>query len=506
MSPLKILSAAQVRALDQQTVSLESITSYELMERASRAFALQFQKDYPDTDKKIFLVCGPGNNGGDGLAIARMLYEACYEVSVLVIKLGKSSPDQQENLKQLQEKRGVPIQWLSAEEELPDLSGVDIIIDGLFGSGLNRPIEGYWAQLVTHLNENDAERIAIDVPSGLFADALSEGVVFKARRTYTFQLPKLSFFAPEHAPFLGQWHLLDIGLHPEAMAAKDTANFYFPSEAAAAYLKTRGRFDHKGTYGHTLIIAGSYGKIGAAILCARAALRAGCGLVTAHVPVCGYTILQIAFPEAMVLTDRHREVFTSPPNLTPYAAVGLGPGLGTNALTQAALLSLLKNAQQPLVLDADALNILGEHPDWQALIPRHSILTPHPKEFSRLFGPTPDSFRKWEQLRQQAQRLQCYILLKGGNTVIATPEGQLYFLTVGNPGMGTAGAGDVLTGIICGLLAQGYTSQEATLLGACLHGLAGDLAADEQQMESIIAEDIIQYLGKAFAKLRTCHA
>lgn len=505
MSPQKILSAAQIRALDQQTVSLESITSYELMERASRAFSQQFQKDYPDTEQKMLIVCGPGNNGGDGLAIARMLYEACYEVRVLVIKLGQNSPDQQENLKRLQEKRGVPIEWLSAGEHLPVLSDVEIIIDGLFGSGLNRPIEGYWAQLIAHLNESNAERVAIDLPSGLFADAISEGAIFKAHRTYTFQLPKLSFFAPEHAPFLGQWLVLDIQLHPEALAAKETPYFYFPSEAAASFLKTRGRFDHKGTYGHALIIAGSYGKIGAAILCARAALRAGCGLVSTHLPVCGYAIMQIAFPEAMVLTDCHREVFTSPPDLRPFAAVGLGPGLGTNALTQAALLSLLKSAQQPLVLDADALNMLGDHPDWQALIPRHSILTPHPKEFSRLFGSTTDSFRRWERLQQQAQRLQCYILLKGGNTVIATPEGKLYFLTVGNPGMGTAGAGDVLTGIICGLLAQGYTSHEATLLGACLHGLAGDLAAAEQQMESIIAEDIIQYLGKAFAQLRTNH-
>jgi NAD(P)H-hydrate epimerase len=503
MSPLKILSAAQLRALDQQTISLESITSYELMERASRAFTRQFQKDYPETGQKILLICGPGNNGGDGLAIARMLYEACYEVSTLVIKLGKSSPDQQENLQRLQEKRGVPIQWLSAGEPLPDLSDADIIIDGLFGSGLNRPIEGYWSQLITHLNESDAERVAIDIPSGLFADAISGGTIFKADRTYTFQLPKLSFFAPEHGSFLGEWLVLDIQLHPQALAAKETSHFYFPGEAAATFLKTRGRFDHKGTFGHALIIAGSYGKIGAAILCARAALRAGCGLVSTHLPVCGYEIMQIAFPEAMVLTDPHREIFTSPPDLDAYAAVGLGPGLGTNALTQAALFTLLKSAHQPLVLDADALNILGKHPDWQALIPRHSILTPHPKEFARLFGPTTDSFQQWEELQQQAQRLQCYILLKGGNTVVATPEGQLYFLTVGNPGMGTAGAGDVLTGIISGLLAQGYTSYEATLLGACLHGLAGDLAADEQQMESIIAEDIIQYLGKAFAKLRT---
>ncbi|MGH1435314.1 MAG: NAD(P)H-hydrate dehydratase [Lewinella sp.] len=505
MLPLKILSAAQIRILDQQTISLEPISSYDLMERASRTFVQQYQKEYTDLDQQTLIVCGPGNNGGDGLAIARMLYEASYEVSVLVVNLGKSSEDQQTNLKRLHKKRGVPIQTLSEGDKLPDLTNIEIIIDGLFGSGLNRPISSYWEQLITHLNENPARRIAIDIPSGLFADSSSRGIIFKADRTYTFQLPKLSFFAPENAPYIGRWTVLDIQLHQQALATQTTAYSYFPIQAAAGFLKTRGRFDHKGTFGHSLIIAGSYGKIGAAILSVRAALRAGCGLVTTHLPVCGYEIMQIAFPEAMVLTDPHREVFTTPPDLGAYAAIGIGPGLGTNSLTQAALLSLLKKAQQPLVLDADALNILGEHSDWQTLIPKNSILTPHPKEFSRLFGQTTNSFSRWKRLQEKAQQLQCYILLKGGNTAIATPEGQLFFLTVGNPGMGTAGAGDVLTGIICGLLAQGYTSKEAALLGTCLHGLAGDLAAVDQQMESIIAEDIIQYLGKAFAKLRTYH-
>jgi NAD(P)H-hydrate epimerase len=499
----KILSAPQIRALDQQTIALEPISSSDLMERASRAFFQAFEHNFPNFDQSILVVCGSGNNGGDGLAIARMLHEAAYSVQVIVADLGSGSPDQQHNLQRLRDKRVIPLELLAKGAELPDLTAVDVIIDGLFGSGLNRPVEGYWAQLIDHLNTAKATRLAIDIPSGLFADRPSEGSIFRADHTYTFGLPKLAFFAPENATYTGQWTVLDIGLHEDALAAKATNNYYFPAPAAAKMLKNRGRFDHKGTFGHTLLITGSYGKIGAAILCARAALRAGCGLVSTHVPVCGHAIMQVAFPEAMVLTDRHREVFATPPELAPYAAIGIGPGLGTNSLTQAALLQVLKQTDKPLVLDADALNILGLHPDWQAFVPVNSILTPHPKEFARLFGEQHDSFDRWETLRAAAQRLQVYLLLKGGNTVIANPAGELHFLTVGNPGMGTAGAGDVLTGIICGLLAQGYRSEEAALLGACLHGIAGDLAAREQQMESVIAEDIIQYLGKAFAQLRT---
>lgn len=503
MPQQKILSAAQIRALDQQTIALEPISSIDLMERASRAFFKQYQQNFKDTEARILVLCGPGNNGGDGLAIARMLHEAAYEVSVIVAEIGAPTADQALNLQRLQNKRVIPLRILQAEEELPDLANIDVIIDGLFGAGLNRPVMGYWAAFIDHLNNASAVRLAIDVPSGLFIDQPSTGIIFRADYTYTFQLPKLAFFAPENADFLGQWTVLDIGLHQEALAAKSTSHYYHPTIAAKSLLKKRGRFDHKGTFGHALIIAGSYGKIGAAILSARAALRAGCGLVTTHLPVCGYEIMQIAFPEAMVQVDRHREVFTTPPELSPYAAVGVGPGLGTNTLTKAALQSLLEKAKHPLVLDADALNILGEHPSWQELIPPDSILTPHPKEFSRLFGEHEHSFARWEALQQQAQRLQCYILLKGGNSVIATPQGDLYFLTVGNPGMGTAGAGDVLTGILCGLLAQGYSSLNTLLLGVCLHGLSGDIAAEIQQMESIIAEDIIKYLGRAFAKIRT---
>lgn len=503
MAILKIITAQQTQALDQQTIQREPISSIDLMERASRAFFHAFQQHFGTTDRRVYVLCGPGNNGGDGLAVARMLHEAAYEVVVWRVIIGRSSADHEVNLQRLRDKRVIPIQEYSAESQLPIPEAGAILIDGLFGSGLNRPISGVWGDWIEQLNTQQISRIAIDVPSGLMADQASTGSILQAEHTFSFQLPKQAFFAPENARYLGHWQVLDIGLSATALEETPCRNYYFPAEAAKDLLQKRGRFDHKGTYGHTLLIAGSHGKLGAAILCAKAALRAGCGLVTVQVPTCGYTILQIAFPEAMVIVDPHEEIFTSPPSLAPYQAIGLGPGLGTNWLTRKGLHELLQDANQPLVLDADALNILGQQKDWQLDIPKNSILTPHPKEFERLFGPSSDSFDRWALLREQAQRLACYILLKGGNTVIATPNGNLFFLTVGNPGMATAGAGDVLTGIISGLLAQGYTPESATLLGAILHGTAGNIAAETQQMESLIAEDIIQHLGAAFRQIRS---
>ena len=502
MSIMKIISAEQTRFLDQQTIVTEPISSIDLMERASRAFTTAFEDDYRPSYRKTYILCGPGNNGGDGLAIARMLHEAAFEVEVWLAEIGAASTDHQENLDRLRVEAVVPIHLLTKGTPFPALPPKSILIDGLFGSGLNRPIEGYWADLINYLNEQPISRIAIDVPSGLRADEASSGAIVKAEQTYTFQLPKLAFFAPENAVSVGRWQVLNIGLSAAALADLSTPNHYFPLHAAPILVKDRGRFDHKGTFGHSLIIAGSHGKIGAATLSAKAALRAGCGLVTVQVPACGYTIMQLAFPEAMVLVDPHQEIFTSPPDLAGYQAIGIGPGLGTNWLTRQALRELLEQAQSPLVLDADALNILGLHPEWQPLIPKDSILTPHPKEFERLFGPTSNSFERWQLLGEQAQRLGCYVVLKGGNTVLASPNGQLHFFTLGNPGMGTAGSGDTLTGILCGLLAQGYTPEDAAVLGLCVHGLAGDLACAEQEMEGLIAEDILNNLGRAFSQLR----
>jgi NAD(P)H-hydrate epimerase len=337
----------------------------------------------------------------------------------------------------------------------------------------------------------------------MFADQPTTGVSIEADYTFSFELPKLGFMFPENAERVGEWHCETIGLSPDFIREENTPWHYLDANEVKPLLKFRQKFDHKGTFGHALIVAGGYGKVGAAVLAAKACLRSGAGLVTAHVPKCAYSILQTAVPEAMASVDDHEfDVTCFGEELIRFQAIGAGPGIGTNQLTIKALEELLEKSGKPLVLDADALNILAAHPGLIKKIPRHSILTPHPKEFERLFGKTENSFARNGLQRKKAQELDICLILKGSNTAVAAPDGSCWFNTTGNPGMATGGTGDVLTGILTGLLAQGYSSFDAARLGVYLHGLAGDLAAADFQQEAMIAGDVIEYLGKAFKKLR----
>lgn len=501
---MKILSAQQTRELDQYTITHEPIASIDLMERASNAFVDWFRMHYRDLDRMVVFFCGTGNNGGDGLAVARLLHEHTYRVRVYLCAVGDSrSPDNATNLARLREKRVIPIGLVESGGAFPPSEPDSIVVDALFGSGLSRPVEGYWAELLVYLNTQPVERVAIDLPSGLFADLPAEGPAFQAHRTLSFQLPKLAFFLPANGEAVGEWAVRSIGLSEEGIAAAKTNYYVLETSTLQRQLRRRGRFDHKGTFGHALIVAGSYGKMGASILCSRAALRAGAGLVTVHAPRCGYEILQIAFPEAMVQVDDHQFVFSEMGPVDSYQAIGVGPGLGTDSLTCSALEALLKASKRPLVMDADALNLMAYHPHLWAHVPEGSILTPHPKEFKRLFGPSTDDVARLELQRAEAQERRLVIVLKTGATSIAAPDGRLFFNTTGNPGMGTAGTGDVLTGILTGLLAQGYDSLTAAQLGVYLHGLAGDLAAEELEQECLLAEDVIRYLGRAFRQLKS---
>jgi NAD(P)H-hydrate epimerase len=263
----------------------------------------------------------------------------------------------------------------------------------------------------------------------------------------------------------------------------------------------RRKYDHKGTFGHALLIAGSYGKMGAAILTAKACLRSGVGLVHAHIPKAGYEIMQTAVPEAMLSMDRYDHYFSALPELDMYHAVGAGPGLGMEKQSQMALKLLIQECQQNMVFDADALNILAENKTWLPFLPQGTILTPHPKEFQRLAGHWKDDFEKLDILRNFCSKYHVYLVLKGAHTATCFPDGKIYFNSTGNPGMATAGSGDVLTGMITGLLAQGYTPGQAAVIGVFIHGLAGDLAMKEKGMESLIAGDIIEHLGRAFREV-----
>ncbi len=501
---MKILTAEQIRQADAYTIAHEPITSIELMERAARTFTKWFERQFPHKDRPVVVFCGPGNNGGDGLAIARMLIREFYDVKTWVLEISpKKSEDFRINYKNLKKQRR-PLLTLKKDDPFPQVPKGAIVIDAIFGSGLNRPVEDYWARFIHWLNTQPVTRVSVDIPSGLFADAPTTGVAVKADFTFTFEAPKLAFLFPENNEYVGNWTCESIQLDADFIAGLETPWHFVTQEMVQSMLRKRRKYAHKGTFGHALLVAGSYGKVGAAILAARACLRSGAGLVTIHAPRCAYQILQIAFPEAMVMVDEgERFISQTHFDFSRFSAVGIGPGLGTDTATSLALRAMLTQASHPLVLDADALNLLARNPDFWQNVPQNSILTPHPKEFERLFGKTSDSFERNALQREMAQKHQVFIVLKGAYTCTATPQGTCYFNATGNPGMATGGSGDVLTGMLTGLLAQGYSPFETCLLGVYLHGLAGDLAAEELQQEALLASDIITHIGRAFLKLRS---
>ncbi len=498
---MKILPVEKIREADAYTIKNEPIKSIDLMERAAKQ-CFRWIRKKTDNKQPVKIFCGPGNNGGDGLVVARLLAKKDYDVKVFIVRFTeKGSDDFNTNLKRLQEPEHIEVSEIRDGDPLPGITPNDLVIDAIFGSGLSRPVTGFVAKLIEKINNSGAITIAIDTPSGLFSDETSNdknGAIVEADYTLTFQLPKLAFLYPENDQFVGEWHILTIGLMENFIESVDVRNHIVTNEDAIQLLKPRNKFAHKGTFGHALLIAGGYGKMGAAVMSAKAALRAGAGLVTTHVPKSGHHILPAAIPESMVSIDEHEEVFSKPPELGIYNAIGIGPGLGTQKQTQNALKLLIQNAQVPMLFDADAINILGENKTWVSFIPKGSIFTPHPKEFERLAGKPSNNFQRHEIQREFSRKYSAYVVLKGAHTCITTPSGESFFNSTGNPGMATGGSGDVLTGIILGLLAQKYHPKEAAILGVYLHGLAGDIATRRIAQESLIAGDITESLAKAF--------
>jgi len=452
---------------------------------------------------KIF--CGPGNNGGDGLVIARLLHNKGFNVRVFIVKFtDKYTEDFQTNFERLKNLEDAKVFELTENTPFPEVSADDMVIDAIFGSGLSKPVTGFVGDVIRKINQSGAVVIAIDMPSGLFSDECSvekKGAIIKADYTLSFQFPKLAFLFPENESYVGEWQILPIGLMDEYVDTVEVKNHFIHSIDASLLLKTRTKFAHKGNFGHALLIAGSYGKMGAAVLASKAALTAGAGLVTTHIPEKGYHIIQTAAPEVMVSIDESETVFSKHPDLNLFNAVAIGPGIGTEKTTQNALKLLIQNVSSPMLYDADAINILAENKTWIPFVPANSIFTPHPKEFERLVGKSSDNFDRNKKQVEFSVKNRVFVVLKGAHTCVSTPNGICYFNSTGNPGMATAGSGDVLTGIILGLLAQVYSPADACILGVFLHGLAGDIAASRISQEALIAGDIIDYLGKAFQKL-----
>ncbi|MCC8153857.1 MAG: NAD(P)H-hydrate dehydratase [Tannerellaceae bacterium] len=501
----KIFFTEQVKILDQYTITNEPILPIDLVERAATLFLHEFCRRF-SKQKRIVVFAGQGNNGADALAIARLLKEESYKVETYLLNPSEHlSVECEINKERL---LGFPNHHLTeviADFTPPALNEQDVVIDGLFGSGLNRPLTGGFAAVVNYINQAPSTIVSIDIPSGLFGEDNRNNdpdAIIKADITLSFGFPKLSFLFPENEMYVGDWKVLDINIHPDIIHSTQTPYSLITEEDISSHLIKRKKFSHKGTFGHALLIAGSRGKMGAALLSAKACLHAGAGMLTAHIPRCGETILQTAFPECMVSLDKHEDFFTQVPDLRIYDAIGIGPGLGKRLESSSAMEHLLQYAIKPLVIDADALNLIAANLDLFNRIPKRSILTPHPKEFDRLAGKSSSGYERLMKAKSYAEQNKFIVILKGAYTAICTPEGNVYFNSTGNPGMATAGSGDILTGIILGLLAQGYHPEVAADIGVYLHGVAGDLAAVYSSEESMVSGDIIAMLGKAFKQIR----
>ena len=493
---MKIPNIQGARAADAYTIENEPISSVDLMERAATQIYFWLMKKLKSKEVSIKIFCGMGNNGGDGLVLARLLASNDIFAQVYIVHVSDNfSHDAEVNYDRLKEVSDVPMFGVFSKEDFPKIDDNDIVIDALFGSGLSRPLEGLAAEMVMHLNDNHAIRIAIDIASGLNGDTINNrGVIFRPDYTLSMQFPKMAFLYPENEPFVGEWEVLDIKIHPDYIENVDTANFYTTADVVKPLLHRRGKHSHKGTYGHALLIAGSTGKTGAALLASEACMRSGVGLLTTHLPKLAMLPLQVYLPEAMISPDVSDNYFSQAPDLQPYNAIGVGPGLGKSKETANALKHLIQEVKVPLVLDADALNILSDNKTWLSFLPERTIITPHPKEFERLFGKTDNSQQRLELQREMSVRHNIITVLKGANTAITFPNGSCFFNSTGNPGMATAGSGDVLTGIILSLLAQRYSPEEAAIIGVFMHGRAGNKAAAEKGMEAMIASDIVKTL------------
>lgn len=503
---MKIFTSNQIRELDKYTIEHEPIKAIDLMERAARALTHAIMEQW-SAQTPIVVFAGPGNNGGDALAVARLLIQENYRVKVILFNISDNLSDEcQINKQRLLDLNGSrDFTEVTVTFDPPELNEDMLVIDGLFGTGLKRPLAGGFASLVKYINQSAAKVVSLDVPSGLMTEDNSFNVkanIIRADVTLTLHQKKLAFFFRDMQEFIGTLKVLDIRLSQEYVDKTDAQFSLLEENQIRSLLKTRNDFAHKGEMGNALIIAGSYGMAGAAILATKACLRAGVGKVTTHTPKRNYSIMQTAVPEAVMQMDHEETYFSEAVDTEDFDALGIGPGLGVSESSAIAMISQIRRAQCGVVIDADALNMLANHRAWMQQLPKNIIMTPHPLEFDRLCGtPANGDYERLQQARNMAQALQAYIVLKGHYTMICLPTGDVCFNSTGNSGMATAGSGDVLTGILTALLARGYTQEEACKIGVYLHGLAGDLAARKVGKESLIANDIISNLPDAFRQL-----
>ncbi len=498
---MKIYTADQIKQADSFTIENEPITSLDLMERAAQALHDWFL-NHINRARTVNIWCGPGNNGGDGLALARLLDASGYSAKVFIPEISSIySKDFEKNLSRL-DSTSVAVQKIEKPYSVQRLTRGEVVVDALFGSGLGRPITGDLAKLIEYLNWQEVIRVSIDIPAGMFSENNDHntGAIFKAGYTLSLQFPKLSFMFAECNAYLGETFTLPIGISEDFILQEPSRYFLLDDLRVRQSIKPLKPYAHKGIQGHACIAAGSRGKMGAAILAGKSCLKSGVGLTTLHVPACGLNIAQTVIPEAMCLPDDEEKTLNYVYDYGNYNALGVGPGIGTDETVAHWLWNTLKLVKQPMVIDADALNILAVNPDWLELLPSGSILTPHLGEFTRLIGDFLPA-KRLEEMSAFCRKYNVVMILKGKHSAIASPDGEITFNATGNPGMATGGTGDALTGLLTGLLAQGYLPKQAAIVGTYLHGLSGDLAAGAESTQGLTSGDLIEYIGEAWLAL-----
>ncbi len=503
---MQIFTGSQIKQWDIYTIEHEPIRSIDLMERAATIMT-EFLAEHLSKENPIVVMAGPGNNGGDALALARLLTTRGYAVEAYLFNTNDSlSDDCQEMKRRLENTKHVKsFTEVTSNFTPPTFSTHTVVIDGLFGSGLNKPLMGGFAELVKFINSSNVRVVSIDLPSGLMTENNTHNdkqSIIRAQLTLTLGQKKLSMYLADCAPFLGEIQVLNIGLSKEYLVRCKSTYTLTEEDDIRRMMRRRDEFSHKGTMGHALLIAGSYGMAGAAILAARATLRSGVGKLTIHTPLSNNDILQVAVPEAVIHHDKNEKYFAQTLDTTGFDSVAIGPGLSLHEETAIALRSQLPSIECPVVLDADALNILANHHPWIEQVAKNIILTPHPAEFDRLVGSGSNGcYDRLSKAKNLAKNLHSHILLKGHYSMLCCPDGEVVVNSTGNAGMATAGMGDVLTGIIGALLARGYSNKDACVVGMYVHGLAGDLARDKVGEESLLASDVIDCLPMAFSQL-----
>jgi hydroxyethylthiazole kinase-like uncharacterized protein yjeF len=500
---MKLLTSQQIRDIDQYTIKHEPIASINLMERAALQLC-QFIVENFESDTPITLIAGPGNNGGDAVALARLLNAEGYKTELIMADFGSErSEDCQKNFDRIKKEGIVQFSIWTKEQEFPKIPENNLIIEGIFGSGLTRSVKGFPAEIINYINSLPNEVFSIDIPSGLFSEDNSnnDGAIIKANYTVSFEFPKVAFLLPENEYYVGEWHTKSIQLHPDAIKNAQT-ELFFTNQTNLPRLQKRRKFAHKGDFGHALLVAGSYGKTGAAVLAAKGALRSGLGLLSIHIPQSSYEILQTSVPEAMVVIDETEQMYCQKNELEKFSVIGIGPGIGQKKSMQDAIHLLVKNTNTPMVLDADALNIISKHKEWLDEIPANSILTPHPKEFDRLTQKHETNYERIKSAQTLAKKHSLIIVLKGAYTAVVNTNGHIFFNDTGNPAMAKGGSGDVLTGILLSLVSSGYTPFEAARIGVYIHGLSADIGLKKQSIESLTATEIINHLGEAYNIIR----